>query len=88
MKQYQYDEFDYQGKRHHCLEMPMKSVTIKQWLARRLGLVDCRYAACADHLEVFCMVHHETIDVPMHPEDARNLRNVIRQLRKEGQIPE
>jgi hypothetical protein len=59
-----------------------------QWLYRRLGLITCKYGACADHLEVFCIVHQgETIDMKLTDEQARELRKAIHSAKPSGLRP-
>ena len=58
-----YADFDWKGERQHGIIIKIPTIQIKQWIARKLGLINCKYFACIDHRDVICLTHQEIIGI-------------------------
>ena len=72
----EYFEFDFKGKRHHTIELP-----VPWWLklARLVRFSPCRTYGCDDHGEIFCRTHGETMESNLEPEMRRFVHRVIKE---------
>ena len=74
----EYFEFDYKGKRHHTVELP---VPLSIRLARFIHLSECHTYGCDDHGEIFCKKHGETEEGNLTPEVRAFIHKVIKEGR-------
>jgi hypothetical protein len=75
----EYWEFDYKGKRHHTVEIPVP----KWWAVRkRFYRVRCKTFVCDDHGEVLCKAHGEVGEYNA----SKDIREFVHRVIKEGRF--
>ena len=73
MPDFEYFEFDYHGRRHDTMELP-----VPLWLrvARKIRLSPCKLYGCDDHGEIFCKTHGEVTDEDL----TRDMRKMVHEM--------